>query len=364
VLLASGCSQTSTSAANTLAGPALPTFSDWRTAYVDQNGQLHVVSLDGKNDVVGPNLPAVHDPGYNGGHIATAGIASNGRKVAYYTGHGGINVVDIGSHPPTGKTAKAGAPYDVFWSPDGSRLALGDGVGQRFLLMTNGGDPTPIPGVPADGVRNIRGWIDATHLAVIGILSSAPSGPGVPASFTLSALDVTSGSIRHIATISALGLGTPWLSLSPDGTKALVYNRRFRDDAYTLLVKLVDTATGKVTSFDGITNATGSGFTSVAWGASASTIAVSTGFDVNGDLKTWLLDLDHDTSTHLMDGQYVMGWTPGNGPLITSTGWKYGVNGGPYVISAVTPLASGQPSVVRLTAGAYSFSFVGFVRTA
>jgi len=109
-----------------------------------------------------------------------------------------------------------------------------------------------------------------------------------------------------------------------------------------------------------------SGFTSLAWRTGTQTVAASTGFDTNGDLKTWLLDLRHDSAVQLRlpKARYVAGWDPGGDVLILSTGWQILANGGPYEIIAAKIGAGGSISTTVLTQKAVTFPVVGFVRTA
>lgn len=88
-VLVSACDQTAAKKpAPTLASPtvttrssdALPTFSDWRAAYLGADGRVHAVTLDGKTDVVGPLLPGLTSPDLG---FWSGGIAPNGRFVAY-----------------------------------------------------------------------------------------------------------------------------------------------------------------------------------------------------------------------------------------------------------------------------------------
>ena len=73
---------------------ALPTFSDWRAAYVSSDGHLQVITFDGKTDLIGPALPNLTPAGLN---FPTAGFAPNGHVLAYDAN--GITIVDVATQP-------------------------------------------------------------------------------------------------------------------------------------------------------------------------------------------------------------------------------------------------------------------------
>jgi hypothetical protein len=141
----------------------------------------------------------------------------------------------------------------------------------------------------------------------------------------------------------------------------LFYSSQFRDNPFTPDVGLIDTQSGAQEQLTGITQATGAaGIVAVAWQPGTQTIAVT-----DGNLQSWLLDTQQDSATKLLPGQYVAGWAPNQGPLIVTTAdQSEKVGNGPFDISAITLSPSGQISTTLLTHAAWTFPFVGFVRTA
>jgi hypothetical protein len=164
--------------------------------------------------------------------------------------------------------------------------------------------------------------------------------------------------------------GDSRFAISPDRKHALYSNAPFCDDPYTSTVSVIDIATGRVTPLPQLAKAMGShsGFTSIAWNADNKTQAASSS-DSDGAQHLWLLDTQHDTATQLKvpTAGNVAGWTPGNGPLILTSGSGGGMGGigqGPYTISAVTIGVGGQATETTLTSTAMTFSFLGFIHPA
>lgn len=327
------------------------------------DGHLHFISLDGKTDISGQLLDGLTT---NGANISSAGFSRDGHLLAY-VGAEGLVVIDVTGRVDTHQVTNAGST-EVAWSPDGSQLALSDGEGSVCVARISGG-PCRVSS-PQHNVQltNLIGWVDGSHLA----MQFLPPPPSSASQFIprtgLGILDVTSWSFRVVTTFSGTDLGTDTFLLSPDGKEALFFNKRFRDDPYTPMVKEIDLASGAVTSLPHLANAMDpySGFTSLAWRPGTQMMAVSTGFDVNGDLKTWLLDLQHDTVVRLRlpEARYVGGWAPDGGHLILTTGWQFTVNRGPLEIDAATVQADGQANSTVLTKAASTFPYLGFVRTA
>ncbi|MEO7003533.1 MAG: hypothetical protein ABI068_17050, partial [Ktedonobacterales bacterium] len=157
-----------------------------------------------------------------------------------------------------------------------------------------------------------------------------------------------------------------YFALAPDGKKALFHNMFFRADPYTPTIAEIDTATGRVTALPAIAQATGGVLSGVAWRPDDAVVGSSSGYSVNGDLRTWTFDLAQDRATqiHLDEAAYVAGWSPDGRALVVTSAWQNTIGHGPYTISAITFGASGKPTVTTLTGQAMSFPFVGFVRTA
>lgn len=347
----------------TQSGDGLPPFSDWRAAYLDGDGRVHAVTLDGKTDVMGPLLSGLTSPSLG---FWSAGISPNGRFVAYAPPS--LRVVDLtGQH--TNIVHVGGLAYAMFWSFDSSQLALDEGDGMLAIFNTPNGMTNVIQNIPPKTVSTLLGWIDSTHLAVTDLqgvtLATAPNGQDQYAtSIALAALDITTGHVQMIATIRSPGLGNWAFTLSPDGHKILFSNRQLRDYPYTPLVDEIDTATGAITPLSGIEQATGSGFTSVAWQPGTDRVAVSTGFIVNSDLKNWLLDLGHDQEQSLPNTGFVAGWAPESSTLVLTTGQQIENGTGPFTLTALALDANGQvASSTTLTQTAMTFPFIGFVRT-
>jgi WD40 repeat protein len=343
----------------------LPSFTDWRPSYLASSGYLQVTSMNGQGTLTGPEFSGLTIDGYV---VGSAGVSPNGHFIAY-SGTNGLRVIDLTGHQ-TGERAPAVSAEELAWSPDSTRIALGDGQGHIGIANIGNGDYTVAPNSQHQGLRSVIGWIDDSHLAVTMAPASTDTQSQQTNSITLGSLDISSWSVRAILSISFSGLNIPLFALSPDRAHVLFFNRRFREDAYTPTVAEIDVASGALNQLPRIAASMGSysGFTSLAWQPQGQMIAATTGYDVNGDLETWLLNLEQDSAVRLALPQprYVAAWVPDTSQLILTTGWQILVNDGPYEISEASidlndPSASMIP--VSLTSDASTFPFVGLVRT-
>lgn len=357
-----------------------PTFSDWRVAYVayepggqGDTGQLQAISPDGTATVAGPELAGI-SPHYD---LQAPSVSPNGRLVAIDTSSG-LNIVELtGRH-----RVFAFGPEEIYrsiaWSPDSAMLAVAgatwDGVD---IIRMSDGSVTKTPAIVGGVLPDIIGWVDATH--VIGYYFPAPPvGAPTPTpphsdvnppegvqTLTLATEDITSGAVHKVVSITSSTMGQGFCALSPDGRFALFFNRAFRANPYVPDARLIDVATGAVTSLPNIAHAMGaySGFTSVAWQEDSMTVAASSGLASNGDLKTWLLDLSRDSGQPLPYQAYIAGWIPAGGLLVLTSEQTDVTDGGPYQISVVKSAAGGLGAATVLTTNAYTFPFVGFIHT-
>lgn len=333
-------------------GQPLPAFADWRAAYFGADGVLHAVTLDGKTDLAGPRLPGLEMAGLN---FASAGVSPDGHTLAYATDS--INIVDVtGRHPSVGESDASA--YLMFWSPEGTHIALGDNVGGYGVENAADGASRVVPGTRPSWSKGLDGWIDATHILIDGV-------SGTSKSFILAALDVATGQTRPIAALPISQNMEYLVTLSPDGREALFYSRPWRDYPFTPTADVIDTATGAVRALPSIAPLTAGMFYTFAWRPGSHTVAVTTN---QLGAPTWLLNLDADSAAPVALYQSVgsvAGWSPDGTTLIFSTGYQLGVGSGPYTISAVSLASgSGAPRVTVLTRSAMSFPFVGFIRTA
>ncbi|MGH2503097.1 MAG: hypothetical protein ACRDID_11335, partial [Ktedonobacterales bacterium] len=102
--------------------PAFPSFSDWRIAYINQDGRLHAVSLDGKRDSVGSALPFA---GVAGDAVWAAGVSPDGQRLAYLSDNA-LTIVDAATGDLRASPVHTGDSR-VWWSPDQRYLALSGG---------------------------------------------------------------------------------------------------------------------------------------------------------------------------------------------------------------------------------------------
>lgn len=175
---------------------SLPAFHDWRAAYLAADGKVHVSSLDGQSDIVGPavalNTADTTNSTVTPGFVDTyqshtsMSVSPNGQYLAYIDEP--PRPSGAGIAPPTGDlilislTANAGwrsirIPSSVShiggWSPDSQTIAYSTtsatGAAGIYTLSLSNESPRPIPGQDTNGVlasSHILGWIDASHLAL------------------------------------------------------------------------------------------------------------------------------------------------------------------------------------------------------
>lgn len=346
--------------------PAFSPFHEWRAAYISSHSQLHAVTLDGKNDAAGPYLPNLEDAAT----WISAGFSPDGHYVAFQAPSLTILDVTRRDNASTPLDPKLLA-YTMAWSPQGNTLAVYQGPGNPYVLVDAAtGHARVVPGTSSSGetpgsVATLLGWIDATHLAVTLLPSGSsytdPAGDKFALANPLGSLDITTGAVRLVATIiSPPQASTSRFVLSPDGTKALMYNVVWHDEPFMPVVDLIDIATGRVTPLPQIAQTAKPDFTSLmslVWRPNSDTVVGTGGL---------LLDLDRDTVTqvNLLDEPFVEAWTPDGKTLIVSSDWQHGVGIGPHTISALTFGPNGQTSLVVLAHDAYIAPFAGFVRTA
>jgi hypothetical protein len=362
LMVLAGCAPSAapaTSRGRSTAPGVLPHFSDWRAVYRAPDGRPHIVSLDGKIDLAGPALPDLTSYGLV---VTNAGVGPDGKLLAY--GATDLDLVDLTGQTPARSVSVYGGVYNLMWSPDGSKLYSFPGGGQFDALSLPSVQATNV--TPGHGTFDEVGWIDNSHFVAVSTegTGSVTVGPGIQltTSVKLDSLDITNDQVRTVATIQGGGPTVFRFIVSPDGTRALYFDARFRDVPFTPQAALINLATGAVTSLPAIAQATGADFSKVAWRPGTDTLAVSTDDTENGDPKTWLLDVGADTATQIDATGYPMGWAPDNGPLVLSSGWESGIGRGPYTLSAVTCASGPQCSRTTLTTKAITFTFLGFTR--
>src|SRR5262249_27997502 len=130
----------------------------------------------------------------------------------------------------------AGLYYDLFWAPDGSRLALGTrGPEVKLVRSIDSTVITVTQATPSERV-DLVGWADNTHLVVQEV---SPDGT----SLRLLTLDVESGTLRLLIAFPLAQIGAPRFTMTPDGKHVLISSCAFRDEPYIHRLALIDTAT-------------------------------------------------------------------------------------------------------------------------
>lgn len=210
-------------------------------------------------------------------------------------------------------------------------------------------------GTSGQGIQEILGWVDATHL---GVRVAKPN----TTSETVAALDTTNGQQRAIVTLTKAGYGVFHYRLSPDGARLLVWNSAISGQPFTAIFRNYDTKTGTVHKLPISLKAVGANISAVAWKPGAATVAIASGATETHDLKLWLIDAAGDSASSL-GAAYPVGWLSDGSQLIMSSANAAKLGGGPYTISTVTFPATGAPVRVTLTDKATSFPWLGLVHT-
>lgn len=374
-LLLVGCAMTTPAPAATAVPPTttpaavLPAFSDWRLAYLGQDGRLHVVTQDGKTDLAGQKLTTSASATLWGQAV----IAPDGRAFAYppdarVSGYPGalINLRPGAASDQGNQDVQQGDSF--CWSPDSTRVAfhVRDSNAHNsweMLTLGSGAAPTVIPGsqnlAPAGG--SLIGWIDNTHLA-ISVANGTPA-----TSYTLSSLDVATGALRTIASIADASLGTPFFSLSPDGAEILLTNGITEGvTSYAPVVELIATSTGQKRPLPTILHVTGSSFSVVAW-KPGSQLVLASGGDPTAGASEFVLDLAQDSATPFAPGVIPLGWAPDSGTLFIAT--PPAPSSPPttpitYQVSTMTALPPATATQPLFSISSVAFPFIGFVRSA
>lgn len=350
-----------------LTGHPLPAFSDWRVAYISMDGRLHAVSVDGKVDVAGQGLPIY---GVNNTGVWTASTSPDGRHLAYFS-PAILSIVDVVSGTLQTYNVHLGDSL-ISWSPDQRFVSLDSGGSVYAVSIASGATfvEPPITSAPPAFVGPFS-WLDPTHVAV----SSMP-GASVTAT-RLQSLDVTSGTLRTIATIP-VNSGGNGFTVEPGGRYTLFTALGIQNNAPNPIVDLISNTTGSVTQLPQIAAAlnAGDGLTQILWRPGYAQAIAATGFPQSSDLKYTLIDVAHDSATLLKLPGFPEAWSPDGGTLVVATGDQTSnangigytnvgvVGGGPYTLSALSVSAQGSVSVsVTLTTQAVDVPVLGFVHS-
>jgi hypothetical protein len=379
----------------------------WQAAYLASDGHLHTVTLDGAHDTTGPLLPATGFIRQTDAGWVDAAAAPDGRAIAYVTrpestpvstpvatqtnysttGSDGIAIVPVA----TGAVVRAAVPAtNIFWSPDGSRLAADayayNGMGPAYLINPTTGAVTTIHAIlngrPAN-VYRIVGWLDSTHLAVLSDRGTSGAHLAMPANrgahttplsdllelsggpaLAVDVLDADTGALRQLVDVAS----PPDVFVSPDGRAMFIAPSPWVPTGY-----VVDATTGKTHDLPQISRIFADKFVNMdsaafgksgnwaamwAWQPGTHTITLSLGaWGLGVDSRSgaygpahqvagvWLLDLDHDTATAVTQNTYPLAWTADGHSLLMCdlppSNLPFGGRSVGPTLSLLTPVAVG-----------------------
>ncbi len=326
--------------------PPLPAFSDWRVAYIGEDGRLRIVSLDGKTDLAGPYVPSRDHLGEAHGGVATA---PDGHSLAYPTSLGVVVARLTPGHVPI--NVINGLYFDLSWAPNSDLLALGS-RGSSISLWRPGETEARVVYERSGERVDPIGWIDEGHLAIlIGVNT-----------LTVASLDLVSGAVQPLTTFFQEQVGVPQFTMAPQGRQILLSSCSFHDQPFNHRLGVIDTATGVYHPLDNTRAKTDSCLENPAFQADTGRLIASQETPGNPVATTWTLDIAHDTATRTPIPGFPVAWAPANGPVITSSGHEVVDGLGPYTIRAALPSASA--ATLTLTTTAMTFPALGLVRTA
>jgi hypothetical protein len=341
---------TPTLALTTLA-PPLPTFSDWRVAYLGEDTLLHIVSSDGKTQLTGPSMPM---RGPLGAIQGLAAASPDGRGLAYTT----INGAVITQFTPTNVAFHVvkGLYFELAWAPNSDQLALGT-RGETNSLWRAGATAASVIYQRSGASVDLIGWIDESHLAILRGIDH----------LEVASLNITTGAVRTLISFPREQLGDPYLIMAPDGRQILFTSCVFRGEPFIHRLGLIDTATGAFHTLANARAKTDSCLQYLTFQRDTGRFVVLTMSNSQPYTTTWAVDPQRDTATLITYASigFPAAWAPGGGPLITSsTVPEAQQDGGPYTIRAIPASFASEPSITTLTTSALTFPFLGLVRNA
>jgi hypothetical protein len=365
-------------ASPTPAFASLPAFDDWRLAYLASDGAVHVVSLDGKQDLALPLLPGLDERD-------RAMALSRDGHLAYINAPKWGNVVIADLRPPRSGgatlTTVSLQATDLAWSPDSARLAVDgtlDGAYGLYLIDPRSGRPTLVPGTggPAGPLHYssssaFLGWTDASHVLVSGVAAgtagldrpasaamarsaalgaaAAPSAARSSGGLQTALLDVTTGAAVAVPLPDGMGI----IEIAPDGTQLLLASSCGACCTVLPDLAVLTLATGSLRHLPHITTATSE--RGGVWKPGAALLAGTIGAGQADQSQLALLDLGADSVTPIARGVSAIAWPPDGQALVVTTDTS-----GDGPLAVMSPVASGV-TPLPLTSGG---QFLGFVRTA
>lgn len=369
--------------------PSFATFFDWRVAYISVDGRLHLVALDGKTDLAGPLFTLVNDG--QGAGAWTAGTAPNGRRLAVGS-TADVHYIDLSATRvaqfQTFQIPIALSNGLLYWSPDGSHLAIDGGFGNIAILTLATGVARRIHVLgPATSnaepiVGPVFGWLDDRHLAVEYLPDEYPNVPpsqmGTPQiAANLDSLNISTGALSHIATVRSSTLVQGQFSLEPDGGVALFSNRESRGFPFAPMADRIDVATGAITPLPHIARLISriDTFLQVLWIPHTHQALVVVGPDEVSQASYDVIDLDRDSVTPVNLLAYPVAWSPDGKTLVLAAspasskfdssdgeGGPQPNGFGPFSLTAITFGTSWKVTgSVTLTSRAMQIPMLGFV---
>ncbi len=371
----SACSSTSIAIHKTPAPTATATHapsapflvsSQWQVAYIDQTGTLHGVTLDGKHDQTGkqiqdPELTSQQSPGFLCSSISPDGHTFSMDLSQFMT-------IDIRGVTPDRLASLQFLAYESFWSPLGDKEAVLGGDYDFYIINTRDGNPVRIPFDNLTHRFNIVGWIDETHLLIE--TETLVPGSSVNVYYTAESLNIATGKATIIGSLYHAEMPQVAGFISPDGKTVFIFDVDEQDNPFQLVLATMNLQTGQITQYphiaavlqnkDVITNA--------VWKPGSQELVLTTGFQENSDLQTWIVHLDTDSITPLVANQFATAWNAETNTILTISA-NNGMGDGGIAVDRSDPItiyanaldAQERPTSTIFTKNAYFTSNLGFI---
>ncbi len=348
--------------------PPFLVSSQWQVAYIDKTGTLHGVTLDGKHDQTGLQIqdPELTLPHYSTNFLCSA-ISPDGHTVSMDLSQ--FMTIDIhGITPVRLGPLQFLAYYEPVWSPQGDKEAVTGGDYNFYIINTRNGTPVQIPYDNHTNRSDLLGWIDDAHL-LLGIPTPVSGNTG-DIFYTIDSLDITTGKATAIGTLYHSGMPAVSGTISPDGKTVFISDREAQDLPYSSVVATMNLQTGQITQYPHIAAVLQNkdSINSTVWKPGSQELVLTTGFQENNDLQTWIVHLATDTITPLVANQYATAWNAETNTILTISANNGMGDGGsdldrfdPITIYANALDQQEHPISTLLTKDAYFTSSLGFI---
>ena len=159
-------------------------------------------------------------------------------------------------------------------------------------------------------------------------------------------------------------------TISPDGKTVFIFDGEEQDQPFSSVVATMNLQTGQITQYPHIAAVLQHHNTidNAVWKPGSQELVLTTGFQENNDLQTWIVHLATDTITPLVANQYATAWNAETNTILTISA-DNGMGDGGTAIDRADPITiyanaldqQEHPTSTLLTKDAYFTSSLGFI---